>query len=114
MRIVDREQQRTPGGRGAEQTEGRGADRKTGVPGPVAPGGQEVAEQIALGCRELRHRAAVRLDDLVQARIGQSRFGGSAREVHRSEGGVEGEEAAEQGGPSQPWLSYDEQRTATP
>ncbi|WUP19520.1 hypothetical protein OG798_43245 [Streptomyces sp. NBC_00271] len=114
MRVVDREQERTPCGRGAEQSEHRRADREPGVPRPLLSGGQQMAEQVALGCGQAWQIAAVGLDDLVQTRVAQPRFGCGAHEIHRADGVVEGEDPAEQGGPSQPRFPYDEQRATAP
>jgi hypothetical protein len=114
MRVVDREQERTSCGRSAEQSERRRADREPGVLRPLLSGGQQMTEQVTLGCGQSWQIAAVGLDDLVQTRVRQSRFGGGTREMHRPDGVVEGEDPAEQGGPSQPRFSYDEQRATAP
>jgi hypothetical protein len=114
MRVVDREQERTSCGRSAEQSERRRADREPGVLRPLLSGGQQMTEQVTLGCGQSWQIAAVGLDDLVQTRVRQSRFGGGTRKMHRPDGVVEGEDPAEQGGPSQPRFSYDEQRATAP
>jgi hypothetical protein len=72
MRVVDREQERTPCGRGSEQSERRRADREPGVLRPPLSGGQQMTEQVTLGCGQPWQIAAVGLDDLVQTRVRQS------------------------------------------